>query len=577
MKIPLLMFTGVASILAVVKFFQKSLTKDFIILNGIIATSSIIAAVVMAAYTQSGVGGMFSYLVDFAPVILASILLYLQSEAKTVEDKVLYLSGILVAILAIIVFTPLQSIVTGYIGTFTYVTTYINPTFQTIAEETAAPTDFSSTLGVLGANIPFSISIWILIISLLVLIISLYFSLSKKSVQGGFVILALIALIGIFPVALPGFLKAKYAPYLGIMVPHMFCISIGELRRMLEKNSWARKAILIFVAIILVSQAASYYDLILSSLNISFTIDVTNNDTFMPAICDNKSTEIQYTYTTLSNSPLSFMKDWIASSMYTSSHIYCTRIPDYWLDTMTWIRNNVGEEERVISWWDYGHWINTFGQSKSVTGNTHQYPIMHQEVADKIVSNTPEALAAYMQAHKRKYILLDEDLLGKWGALVYHSCFYNNKTTMAIGPGNSDCDKLYSPEYLYVPESPTNADTCSISTGQNPMIKVYSSMSQFYNFGYYCFSGGGLPLLYENGSSVGVSNIMSAGETADKKYYVVIALYPSDNPDRKGFYYDSIFYKGFFEGKIPGFTQVYPNIVVAGPKIPVRIFKPDNA
>jgi hypothetical protein len=45
---------------------------------------------------------------------------------------------------------------------------------------------------------------------------------------------------------------------------------------------------------------------------------------------------------------------------------YCNTIPLYWLNSMMWIRENVGPNApRVLAWWDYGDWINWFGNSNA--------------------------------------------------------------------------------------------------------------------------------------------------------------------------------------------------------------------
>src|SRR5208283_1843482 len=44
--------------------------------------------------------------------------------------------------------------------------------------------------------------------------------------------------------------------------------------------------------------------------------------------------------------------------------LFCNTIEPYWLNAMLWIRQNVGPNApRVLSWWDYGDWINWFGNS----------------------------------------------------------------------------------------------------------------------------------------------------------------------------------------------------------------------
>ena len=570
--IPNALLAAVVIILSIYYFFKDELSSEFVLLNAIVVAGSFIAGILMSIFYGDF---SYSYFLSTAALILPLILLQLKTISKTIEDKLIYILVLIVIALAVMFVTPLKGIAESYIGTFLYVTTYTDPTMQTIAEQTAAGSDFSYTLGLLGVNIVednpkteaadnISITPFILLCAAILSILSLI----SLSLTG------LIALIGVYPIALSGLMKAKFTVYLGVMIPIAFCIIIGELWKYLKKYRIMGYALIAFAAIIAIVQFLQYYDLIVNSPAIANQIDVTNNTAFFSSVCDEKTKQIQDAASALSDTSTIAkpIAEFTMKSMVMTRQVYCTRIPDWWLNAILWIRDNRKGDERIFSWWDYGHWTTTIGQGKSVTDNLHSYTLMHQEVADKLVSNTPEALIKYMKEHKAKYLLLDQDLIGKWGALVYHACYYNNKTNMSLGPGRSDCDRLYSPEILYVAKNPTSKDVCNIQTKEGPALKVYSSMSKYYNFNYYCAPGGNLPFVYENGSVVGISNVMLQGETTDG-YYILSAVYPSNSPDRKGYYYDSVFYKGFFEGNIPGLTQVYPSIYSNRPNIPVRIYK----
>ena len=499
--------------------------------------------------------------------LLALIFNELKKISKTTEDKLLYLSVIIIIGIAALIFTPLNNIVNAVLGMIGYVTTNPDVTMKTIAEQTAAPTDFSGSLGVLGLNLVFSITPIIIFLSFVALVIKLLDlilnSKEKNELKEANILLAIAALI---PIATAGLIKAKYVVFMGVTTPIAFIFLVGELIKVNIKT--AVNGILLIVSLMALLQILQYSDTFAKSISFS-NIDVVDNTAYYSDVCNPIGKEIN----SLTSNSSQFLSSVFADWKIKSYQIYCSRIPDSWLDPMIWIRENVnGSDDRIMSWWDYGHWINTIGQSKSVTGNTHSYTIMHQEVADKIVGNSTEKLISYMKEHKAKYLLLDQDLIGKWGALVYHYCNYNNGTTVNKMPGESVCDLVSAPEYLYIPINPTSSDYCKLKNADGQRgLKVYSSLGSKYGFNYYCILGNSLPLYYENGTPAGINDMIYQG--SGSQAMVFIAMYDSTNPDRKGRFYDSIFYKGFFEGNIPGMTQVYPNIYSNKPTLPVRIFK----
>lgn len=150
----------------------------------------------------------------------------------------------------------------------------------------------------------------------------------------------------------------------------------------------------------------------------------------------------------------------------------CQRISSYWVDSMEWIRENTEDGARVISWWDYGHWINFFGQRNAVLRNEHKSHTMIGAVADAYLNATPEELKAYMKAHGSEYALFDIELIhsgttlgGKYFPLNYLSCAWNNETDVSYGQTESQCEAEHLWETIFVTSNPCIISTLTNKTG----------------------------------------------------------------------------------------------------------------
>lgn len=562
-----LLFAGTLGYIGLMGFLRnkENEIKEIIQLSiPIAAITAFSFLIIFLYYWQMNYLPWIPLAISVAPLIGLLILQKLNEIAKTGEDKLLYLSSLIVIGIVLLVLTPLKGILDSVLGMAGYVATNPDVTMKTIAEQTAAPDDFSGALGILGLNIVVSMTPFLIFLTLISLIIRLGEMIIKKKENILTESLIIIAILATAPFALAGLIKAKYVVFMGLATPILFGFFIGELSRIRSIST----PILTIATVLALYQFLMFSDAIAKSFSLSF-VDVVDNTSYYSNVCNKIGAEIN------SLESKDFITDQIREMKINSYRVYCSRIPDSWLDAILWIRENVaGSDDRVMSWWDYGHWINTIGQSKSVTGNTHSYTIMHQEVADKIVGNDPQKLIAYMKEHKAKYLMLDQDLIGKWGALVYHYCNYNNETTVNKQPGESLCDLVSAPEYLYLPTSQASASYCNMKTetGQRA-IKVYSTFGEALGFNYYCLAESTLPLYYENKTKAGIENLLGMGTTDDGRFMRAMAIYSSSNPDKKGRFYDSIFYKGYFEGYIPGMVQVYPNTYSNKPDQYVRIYK----
>lgn len=177
-------------------------------------------------------------------------------------------------------------------------------------------------------------------------------------------------------------------------------------------------------------------------------------------------------------------------------NIRCLRLPSYWVNSMEWIRYNVEQDARIISWWDYGHWINYFGLHNTVLRNEHSSHLMIGEVAHAYLDGTPEDLISLMDAYDSEYALFDNELImggsqlgGKYGALNYLSCARDNVTDVKSSPGESECEIDHLWETIIVPATGEYARSCVVSesTGKTGVVAYHVNLLR---------QGGSIPLQF---------------------------------------------------------------------------------
>jgi asparagine N-glycosylation enzyme membrane subunit Stt3 len=293
---------------------------------------------------------------------------------------------------------------------------------------------------------------------------------------------------------------------------------------------------------------------------------------------------------------------------------------------MEWIKNNLEPDARITSWWDYGHWINYFGERDAVIRNEHISHEMIGAVAHGYLDATPEELKETMQYYGSDYALFDIELIaggdslgGKYSALNYLSCARDNETTVLDSPGESICEAEHLWETIFVSSIPCTISDLTGKTGltayklyagdtplsfypsfcENPSDQTYVQYcrSAYQAVPTYCvgeatlasgeattatyyinetYSNGDLKL---NKAQLGlISSLTATSHLGDATQ---LTLFYTNDPiwlengeiksgyeDRKGKFYDSALYRAIFLGEIPGFDLVYVTSDGA-----VRIFK----
>ena len=283
-----------------------------------------------------------------------------------------------------------------------------------------------------------------------------------------------------------------------------------------------------------------------------------------------------------------------ASYARSSASFRCNRVADYWIETMEWIKNHLGPDDRTTSWWDYGHWINFFGDRKAVLQNQQSSPNMIGMVAEDYIDGTPQQLASDMNYFNSSYALFDDELIGglngqsfggKYGALNYLSCSHENLTSVQQQPGASECEAEHSPERVLIMTVQNAQTSCTISQSQQLTGTLAYAVNQngvdtsrpAYCVGTAVLEGGQkIPATYylnrsdANGNLVlskGFIRVIDSsqqGAVTAEMVYDNEQVWPGPNgtwvdgmADAKTKFYTSNLYRALFLNNLPGYSLAY--------------------
>jgi len=262
-------------------------------------------------------------------------------------------------------------------------------------------------------------------------------------------------------------------------------------------------------------------------------------------------------------------------------------IPSYWLEAMQFLNQskyqyNVSiflpnstqlnkNGKYVLSWWDYGDWINWFGNSRTVLRGDNQVPELDYATAYQFINGNATTLKQFMKQENADLVIFSSDDFSKYQALNYLSCIYQNKTNLSILIGTSSCELNNLPTYLFFPQNLTSVnDYCAnISNSTTLYIKAVSNRG-----GQYCLqeinTNNGYQIdgkiYYTNGTTAQDTNLIPISvEPINGRLFDIYLLeyfplnyttcqMPSGLPN---FYYSNL-YMGEFMGCLKGFKQVYP-------------------
>ena len=437
-------------------------------------------------------------------------------------------------------------------------------------------------------------------------------------------------LIFIIPLLFAGLNKVKVMTYLSLAISVGIGMSFWYIERMLKHLFKHREKEveygLIGLAIILVilTGLSMAFPILSTSLQVRYQEDpykliskfqeicsltndpdicsATDPDTYIQDINDQFNTKLCF-YSLI---PINEIRTGNISQWTQMSASYrCSKIPDPWLSSMEWISKNTPEGSRITSWWDYGHWINFFGERNAVLRNEHASHYMIQHIGWVYTHGNETDLRKAMDDYYSDYVLIDREvsgpLGGKFHALNYLGCNWVNRTNYLQDPGTSECEHEVLWETIGIPTSKSSEDECTISLVDGRKgVKVYhgSVVRMRTSSGVvsvfqpvepvYCMdttpanTSDGMPLylLYElnerdeNGDLKihgGLPQIQTKVSGVDGKDYLYgFMMYLPENitlsdgrvvdmwSGHGGMkFYESVVYKGYYLGYLDGFDKVY--------------------
>jgi hypothetical protein len=574
-------------------------------------------------------------------------------------DYARWLVVLIILSLIAVLFTPIGKPVKSYLALSQKFTSPSSALFMTVAEY--APTGLmfnfgSSGFGLIGASIAgIPILVWFIsAISFILILMSIVY---RRS-QTGVLYLAIS-----IPLMVAGFTEVKYIPHFGTAFIMLFAIMIGEISYMASnrfrhvgENFIALIAVIPQFIASLISHAFKF--------NIFNSLGSGRKELYLPEIFSENgiyfalllvigvffiSTILAFIILLY----LIFMKKEIGNRQYlwalfvlfvlievgalvvTSHFVYgessnliasfaastsscnsiagsnnalayemkCNTVPSYWLAAADWMRTNVGPyAPRVLAWWDYGDWINWFGNTNAVLRGDNSvakadYVTAANFVLGPAYGYNSATLANVMNTNQTKYVVFSQGLVGKWQALDFLACVNINATDEAYAKaaaasvnssapfilGTSPCELSHDPQFALLPLAAlvSNSTTqnlayyCSLPSvnASEEFVKSYlltgtSLSNQTACIGTLPNKNGALPEYYQNGtkinayiqSSAPLGTINLGGTTFIE--FLMIYVPNSANgtiTNAPSQFYTSNYYDGFYLGRLPGFHSVYPS------------------
>ncbi len=456
--------------------------------------------------------------------------------------------------LLLILFTPLGNSVKGYLSLSTHFTTPSIPLFMTVQEY--APTGFNfdfgaGGFGIIGASVG-GVNMIVLLVLILFTILSVRAALVRDSK------FSILAIAAVWPLAIAGMIEVKYLPHFGVAYILAIGIILGELLLIVNAKGRERARYLLLgiaAVVLLIEFVPTFVTIFAAQGQTCAQINSTGNG-------------------------LGF-------------DLFCNTVPQYWLNATAWMRQNVGPYgPRILSWWDYGDWINWFGNSNAVLRGDNAIALLDYRTAARYVLGAsdgygPSNLASFMNnVTDAKYVLFDNQLTAKWQALDFLGCVGTNQTSKAFAVaagqsvgqpyllGTSTCELNHDPTYLLVPLSTSSvSDYCQLSGNATALRTLVLAGNRILNQTYCAptnFSGNAARLLTTNGTKTNIllvpNNQFYAGvnNVSGQQFLTFIALYEpnaanSTVTDAPTEFYQSNYYNAFYLGHLPGFKMVYPS------------------
>ncbi|MCL4383542.1 MAG: hypothetical protein M1168_03680 [Candidatus Marsarchaeota archaeon] len=576
----------------------------------------------------------------------------------------IFLLFVFVILILLLLFTPIGNPIRSYINLSAKFTTPSTPLFMTVQEFIPTGLSFNfagNGFGIIALGIPhFALLLFAVIgVGSLLVLLSIIFRNDKIGV---------LYLAILFPLLFAGLSEVKYIPHLSVAYAMIISILIGEILVLKSKNFAEFRNIniksslqsvytnnkafafsvfaiaLFFISSILaliflfyllfnknITDSKNKRNIFIALIIIIILIEFASIVTVRTFILGESRSIIQAFSAIVIhfNNPAQECNIFGQSGNLVGSDAFCNQVPSYWLSAAQWMRNNVGPYgPRILSWWDYGDWINWFGNSNAVLRGDNSVPTEDYAAAANYVLGptygyNESRLINFMNTNQTKYIIFDQGLIPKWGALDFLACININATSKAFAIaqghsqnppvpyalGHSQCEITHDPEYALIPLSalvPNSSQQninnyCSFSNSTDLFIKAYLVVNNSLENNTVCVNS--VPnrnnaLQIYSSAHKKLNEFVSFNDQqitfqgiipiSNQDYVSELVIYTPNGPNdtvenAPSYFYNSNFYKGFFYGKLNGFTQVWPNssintsgINLINYTLPLRILELNN-
>ncbi len=496
---------------------------------------------------------LLSMIFEYAPILAKKYGVIKSIDRKTYP---IFTAAILIVVIAVIAVTPLGNPIRAYLNLSKKFTTPSSPLFMTVQEYAPTGPNYNfgaAGFGIIGTSIAgASVLIWLaLIIFVLLMLFNIIYRDSKTSILYISVVLVL---------TLAGMSEVKYLPHFGAAYIMAIGAVFGELYMIIKNRRGTRNMYMYTI------YAVAIFAILFESASIFSVFSASG----------------QSCQTIINNTNV------------LGVNLFCNTVPSAWLSATAWMRQNVGPYgPRILSWWDYGDWINWFGNSNAVIRGDNAVAALDYRVASHYVfgagnNYSTTKIASFMNSVQAKYVLFDNQLIPKWSALDFLACIHVNATSQVFAEaqgqrygapyllGTSQCEMANDPVMINFPVNPTISDVCSFSNSSVTAVKsiltvgesVPEALNQTYCIGQSATKAGVLPVYTPNGIKTNIfinptfyygSSRAQNGEVFAEFMAIYLPNGPNDTvTDAPTAFYNSNFYRGFFFGKLSGYKLVYP-------------------
>ncbi|NYZ77854.1 hypothetical protein H0N96_00425 [Candidatus Micrarchaeota archaeon] len=479
---PVTVLAAFIGIQAILDFLKNELDDRLLVINGIVVASAV-ASNVFLWYYQLGYSTYLSTsMILIASFVFSAALYGLTKFMKitSFKERVGWLAGALVVVALIVAVTPLGATLMGYLTSTSRIAVAGCGVSKTIQEEGATSSAlFQSAYGILN---PPLLLLLAAVLSGAAAVLAL-FNRKKRdyAIAGAVIIFTLIA----FNAQIDAFL-AWFASGIGsqdlstaiqffsendVFLYMLIALVSTAVTYLAAESGKAKKSAVLFVLIFF---PIAYVGLnkLKYMVHLAFALALAAGYVLGEALrviedsndwlhfAKNKESLSRYAIAGVLAIGLimsALQAQTVGQSMNELSY---TRIPSDWIQAYDWMRLNTPQDARVMSWWDYGHWTTYFGERNTVLDPNNAFSKFDQGVAQAFVNGQPQDLYQLMNYHKATHVLVDSDLISKWGALVFLSCSCDSslspvcpvkaETDACLSPGSSTCEAEHYDEYLDV-------------------------------------------------------------------------------------------------------------------------------